>query len=280
MTHSTVRTASAAMAGSDEFKDFLTGLLPRLLTLFAGLQAFRQQPPTPERTCAFETATAAIPRESGRVLVEHEYNRIEPACLDDCPFRLRFAGAEYRRRPKSPNQVGTLFGAVEPRRYWYEAVEAGEPALFPLEQHLGIEAGLATPALAERVGLWSVDHEQEQVRSLPRREHNASWSVTSVRQVTRALRDGLASFREEARVARVLALLTKAVASQGKHRPAPRRVAMASTCRFASRAATRGPRPRCRCMTGVANGWAQSTWGRCLKRARGRCRRNGRRTRC
>jgi hypothetical protein len=122
------------MAGSDEFKDFLTGLLPQLLTLFADLQAFRQQPPTPERTCAFETATAAILRESGRVLVEHEYNRIEAACLDDCPFRLRFAGAEYRRRPKSPNQVGTLFGAVELRRYLYEAVEAGEPALFPLEQ--------------------------------------------------------------------------------------------------------------------------------------------------
>jgi len=219
MAHSTVLTASAAMAGSDEFKDFLTGLLPQLLTLFADLQAFRQQPPTPERTCAFETATAAILRESGRVLVEHEYNRIEPACLDDCPFRLRFAGAEYRRRPKSPNQVGTLFGAVELRRYLYEAVEAGEPALFPLEQHLGIEAGLATPALAERVGLWSVDHEQEQVRSLLRREHNVSWSVTSVRQVTMALRDGLASFREEAQVARVLALLTKAVASQGKHRP-------------------------------------------------------------
>jgi hypothetical protein len=112
-----------------------------------------------------------------------------------------------------------LFGEIELRRYLYEAIEAGEPSLFPLELHLGIEAGLATPALAERVGLWAVDHEQEQVRSLLLCEHNVSWSVTSVRKVTAALRDGLASFREEAQVARVLELLTKAFASKGKHRP-------------------------------------------------------------
>ncbi len=101
----------------------------------------------------------------------------------------------------------------------YEAVEAGEPALFPLELHLGIEAGLATPALAERVGLWSVEHEQEPVRKLLLSTHNVSWSVTSVRKVTTALRDGLASFREPAQVARVLELLSKAFASKGKHRP-------------------------------------------------------------
>src|SRR5206468_700438 len=130
MAHSTVLTASTAMA-SDEFQDFLTGLLPQVLTLFAALQAFRQQPPTPELTCAFENGTAALLREIGRFLVEREYNRIEPDCRDDCPLRLRFAGAEYRRRPKSPNHVGTLFGAIELRRYLYEAVEAGEPALFP-----------------------------------------------------------------------------------------------------------------------------------------------------
>jgi hypothetical protein len=219
MAHSTDPTAAPATAGTDEFKDFLTGLLPQLLTLFAGLQAFRQQPPTPERTCAFEQATAALLRELGRGIVAHEYNRREPAGLDDCPLRLRFAGAEYRRRPKSPKQVGTLFGEIELRRYLYEAVEPGEPALFPLEKNLGIEAGLATPALAERVGLWSVDHEQEQVRTLLLREHNVSWSVTSVRKVTTALRDGLAAFRAEAQGARVLELLSKAFASRGNHRP-------------------------------------------------------------
>lgn len=219
MTQSTPLTLSTAMADSDQFKDFLATMLPQFLALFALQQAFRQHPPTPELTCAFETGIATILRQLGLVLVEHEYNHIEPPCLDDCPFRLRFANEEYRRRPKSPNQVATLFGEIKLRRYLYEAVEPGEAALFPLEKMLGIEAGLATPALAERVGLWSVDHEQDQVLALLLHEHNVSWSVTSLRKLTTTLRNGLASFRQEAQVARVLDLLTKAFASKGKHRP-------------------------------------------------------------
>jgi hypothetical protein len=158
-------------------------------------------------------------REAGRSIVAREYNRVEPERLVDCPLRLRLAGQEYRRRPKSRNQIATLFGKIELRRYLYEAVDEGEPCLFPLELQLGIEAGLASPALAERVGLWSVEHEQEQVRELLRLEHGVSWSVTSLRKLTASLRDGLASFREEAQVARVLEMLEKAWASRGRHRP-------------------------------------------------------------
>lgn len=216
MAHSTVATALPAMAG---FEEFVAGLLPQLLALFAVRQAFRQQPPTPERTYSFEKGTNAILRETGRVFVEQEYNHIEPEQLADCPQRLRLAGQEYRRRPKSRNRIGTLFGAIELRRYLYEATEPGERSLFPLELQLGIEAGLATPALAERVGLWSAEHEQEVVRALLVQEHNVSWSVKSLRQVTASLRDGLASFREQAQVARLVELLAKAFASKGKHRP-------------------------------------------------------------
>jgi hypothetical protein len=152
-------------------------------------------------------------------VLEHEYNRIEPERREDCPLRLRLARQEYRRRPKSRNHIGTLFGTIELRRYVYEATEPGEPCLFPLEMQLGIEAGLATPALAERVGLLAAEHEQEQVRTLLRQEHAVSWSVTSLRKVTASLRDGLASFREAAQVAKVLELLAQADASKGKHRP-------------------------------------------------------------
>ncbi len=158
-------------------------------------------------------------REAGRVLLEREYNDLEPQRLEDCPLRLRFLDQEYRRRPKSRNQIGTLFGEIELRRYLYEATEAGERSLFPLEIELGIEAGLATPALAERVGLWSAEHEQEQVRRLLRHEHGVFWSVKSLRKVTASLRDGMASFREEAQLAKVLELLDKAEQSKGKHRP-------------------------------------------------------------
>lgn len=134
-------------------------------------------------------------------------------------MRLRLARQEYRRRPKSRNRIGTLFGEIELQRYLYEATEAGERSLFPLEMQLGIEAGLATPALAERVGLWSAEHEQEQVCALLRHEHGVSWSVTSVRKLAASLRDGLASFREAAQVAKVLELLEKATQSKGKYRP-------------------------------------------------------------
>jgi hypothetical protein len=216
MQNSTVAAVSSTIP---DLQETLTLLGPQLLNLLAQVRLFRQQPPTPERTCAFEKGLAEVLREAGRVVVAHEYNRVEPEQFQDCPLRLHWDGQEYRRRPKSRNTIGTWFGTIELRRYLYEATEAGERALFPLERQLGIEAGLATPALAERVGLWSAEHEQEQVRALLRQEHGVAWSVKSLRKVVASLRDGLASFREAAQVARVLELLQRAEQSKGKHRP-------------------------------------------------------------
>jgi hypothetical protein len=215
----TESTVSTVVAATPDLQELLAVLGPQLQELCAEVQDFRRQPPTPERACAFEKQTAAILRKTGRALVETEYNRIEPECLQDCPLRFQLAGQEYRRRPKSRNQIGTLFGEITLQRYLYEPTEPGERSLFPLEMQLGIEAGLATPALAERVGFWSAEHEQEQVRRLLRQEHDVTWSVKSLRKVTRSLRDGLASFREETQLARVLELLEQADQSKGKHRP-------------------------------------------------------------
>jgi hypothetical protein len=201
------------------FDDFVTTIQPQLLALFAVVQAFRQQPPTPELTHAFEHSLKDILQNIGRVLVEKTYNQIEPPQLTDCPLRLRLAGQDYRRRPKSRNTIGTLFGKISLWRYLYEATEVGEPALFPLELQLGIEAGLASPALAERVGWWAAEHEQAVVLALLKQEHQVTWSVTSLRKVTGSLRDGLASFRAQVQTARLLELLTKAFASRGRHRP-------------------------------------------------------------
>lgn len=167
----------------------------------------------------FRKKTAEILRRAGLAIVEHEYNHIEPERLEECPLRLRWAKQEYRRRPKSRNRIGTLFGEIDLWRYLYEATEAGERSLFPLEMQLGIEAGLATPALAERVGWWSAEHEQEPVRMLLQQEHDVSWSVKSLRKVTASLRDGLASFREPTQLAKLLELLEKAEKSKGRHRP-------------------------------------------------------------
>jgi hypothetical protein len=91
--------------------------------------------------------------------------------------------------------------------------------LFPLEQQLGIEAGRATPALAQRIGLWSAEHEQEQVRALLRAEHGVHWSVQSVRKVAASLRDGLVPFAAAAQTAALLHWLERAQSSRGRHRP-------------------------------------------------------------
>ena len=212
-------TGGPLPSATPELQQLVALLGPPLRQLAEQVPVFRQQPPTPERTYALERRAAEVLREAGRVLLEQEYNRIEPPRREDCPLRLRLAGQAYRRRPKSRNVIGTWFGPVALWRYAYEATEAGERSLFPREMPLGVEAGLATPALAERVGLWSAEHEQQQVRDLLRQEHGVSWSVKGLRKVTASLRDGLASFREEAQVARLLEWLEKATAARGRHRP-------------------------------------------------------------
>ena len=93
------------------------------------------------------------------------------------------------------------------------------PGIFPLEMHLGIEAGLATPALAERIGLQSADHTQQQVLDWLERDHGIKWLTESLRKVTASLSDGLSGFRQEAQEKKILEFLKKAENSTGPHRP-------------------------------------------------------------
>jgi hypothetical protein len=205
-----------ASPDSKNVLEMLNGLAPRLQEL---VQGFRKGGPTPETTMAFETELESCCREACRALVEAEYNDIEPAVIDDIPVRMRLAEEEYKRRPKSPNDIGTLFGSIRLNRYWYEAVESGEPGICPLEIRLGIEAGRATPALAERIGLQSVGHTQEQVLDWLERDHGVKWSTTSLRKLVASLSSGLSAFREPAQQKKILELLEKAEKSQGPHDP-------------------------------------------------------------
>lgn len=138
---------------------------------------------------------------------------------DECPQRVRFADETYRRRMKTPNTIGTLFGPIELKRCIYECLEPGEPCLAPLELQLGVVAGLATPALAERVGRWSAEHPQRAVLALLDAEHGMHWSVSSLRKVSQAVRDGVKEPGEKARQDRIVELLVEAEESRGKHRP-------------------------------------------------------------
>ncbi len=253
MKQSTLAAMLPAIPDLRDVLEVLIRALPQFLKLIALIRRFRQEPVTPVRACAFENELAAIAREANRIIVEHEFNGIEPQRRDECPLRLRFAGEVYRRRPKSRKWVGSLFGEIELHRYLYQPVEPGEPALVPLEKQLGIEAGLATAALAERVGVLSVDHEQDQVRTLLQRQHNVCWSVHSLRKVTATLRDGLAPFREECKQTSCWNCWTKPWRRKASIRRRWQRVEMAFTCRFASRAITRAARRRYPSATGVAN---------------------------
>ena len=214
--NSTFSNNPDATPDSRNVSEMLSRLTPKLENIVA---MFRKGMPTPEATMAFETDLEACWREGCRDLVEAEYNDIEPAVIQDCPVRMRLAGEEYKRRPKSPNHIGTLFGPIRLERYRYEALEPGERGIFPLEMHLGIDAGLATPALAERIGLQAVDHTQQQVLNWLERDHNLKWSTESLRKLTAALSEGLSGFRQSAQEKKILDLLRQAEKSKGRHKP-------------------------------------------------------------
>jgi hypothetical protein len=84
---------------------------------------------------------------------------------------------------------------------------------------LGIEAGCATPALADRVGQGAAQHPQRTVGELLEHEHGVHWSATTLRKLTASLAAGLEPQRQPAQVARVLKWLRAAQDSRGRHRP-------------------------------------------------------------
>jgi hypothetical protein len=80
-------------------------------------------------------------------------------------------------------------------RRLYEPLEQGGGSLHPLELRVGVEAGLATPALAERVGRWATEHTHHQVLEMVEKDHRVHWSCTTRRTLLGSLRSGLAPHR-------------------------------------------------------------------------------------
>jgi len=85
---------------------------------------------------------ADLLRETGREVVEFAYNHAEPS-NEDCPLRVRIGRETYRRRDRTPNSIGTLFGPIERQRGVYECLELGEQCVWPLELRSGVVAGRA-----------------------------------------------------------------------------------------------------------------------------------------
>ena len=198
-------------------------LLPWVVRLGQRIVTFRQGPITPVTSHAFERDLQDLLREMGRVIVQWVFNHLETSDLSQVPGLVEFDHQVYRRRPRSPRRggVATLFGIISLSRLRYEPCDAGLglTCVFPLEQRLGIVRGKATTALASRVGLWTAQYTQETVLALLREEHRVTWSVATLRTVVADLSAALAPLTHQAQVDSVLALLHKAHASQGTHRP-------------------------------------------------------------
>ena len=168
---------------------------------------------------AFERELSALLREVGQRIMTWTLNRIEPDANNEAPLRVSLEGRLYRRRRQHPRVVGTLFGPVTLWRRLYEPLGHRGRSIHPFELRLGIEAGLATPALAERVGYWATDHTQNEVLEMVQRDHGVSWSCTSLRKVLGSLRAGMAPHREGAQVEQVLGWIEQARAAKGRFRP-------------------------------------------------------------
>jgi hypothetical protein len=194
----------------------LSGLLARGTRL---LERFIHAEPTPETTMAFERELSDLLREVGRRIMAWTLNRLESDVDNEAPLRVSVEGRLYRRRRQHPHVVGTLFGPVTLWRRLYEPLGHRGRSIHPLELRLGIEAGLATPALAERIGYWATDHTQNEVLEIIQRDHGVSWSCTSLRKLLGSLCVGMAPHREGAQVEQVLSWIEQARAAKGRFRP-------------------------------------------------------------
>src|SRR5439155_6165555 len=106
------------------------------------------------------------------------------------------------RRSKTPNRtVATLFGTITLWRRLYQPLHGIEPSIFPLEIRLGLEAGRATPALAERVAQAVVTFPQKTVLTLLKDTHGVSWSVASLLKVIASVATGVDEHRHDGQAA-------------------------------------------------------------------------------
>jgi hypothetical protein len=174
---------------------------------------------TPRTMAAFERQLHALLREAGRRIMAWVLTHLEPENDAEAPSRLQFEGQLYRRRRTYRSTVATLFGTVQVWRRLYEPLEHKGHSLHPLELRLGLEAGIATPALAERVGQWAADHTQRQVLEMLEKDHTVHWSCTSLRKVLSSLRAGMTKHRHVSQVEQVMNWLAQAHVSQGRYRP-------------------------------------------------------------
>ena len=183
------------------------------------VERFRGVPVTPQTFLDLENELAAMADDACCHVLEREANRSEPDDKRGLPGKVRYHKESYRINKKTPASIATRFGTIALRSFYYLNEEDGEPGLHPLWVRLGIGAGMATPALLERVARMSVDHTQAEVRAWLWREHGLRWSNDRLRAALRGFRQALLPFVAHLQQARLLTYLHQAEQSCGRHRP-------------------------------------------------------------
>jgi len=220
MDHATVAAALLATSFAAALLPLTLRLLPVITRVGQLVVNFRAAEPTPSACYQFETQLRDALRELGRIIVEWTYNHLEPDDRRLMPGHLRFDGDWYRRRDKTPNRsVATLFGTIALWRHLYQPIHGVERSIFPLEIRLGLAAGRATPALAERVARAAADSTQGTVLADLKRDQGVAWSVATLRVVIATTWEGMAPHLHAAQVTQVLAWLKQADASRGSRKP-------------------------------------------------------------
>jgi hypothetical protein len=220
MDHATASVALLATHFATSLFPLTVRLIPAIAPIGRLIVRFRRADLTPGACNEFEAQLELLIRELGRIVVEWTFNHLEPHDPRDMPKEMSFQGQWYRRRFKSPNRkVATLFGTVTLWRMLYQPLHGVERSIVPLEIRLGLEAGLASPALAERVARASVGCTQGAVLAGLRRDHGVGLSVASLRAIVGEVAAGMEAHRHEAQVARVVKLLGQAFGSRGSRKP-------------------------------------------------------------
>jgi hypothetical protein len=220
MDHATGSRQLLATPFAHSLSALTVRLLPVIIPIGRLIVRFRRKDLTPQAAHQFETQLQQLVRELGRIIVAWTFNHLEPRQPQKMPKQMCSQGVRYRRRSKTPNRkVATLFGTITLWRYLYQPLHGVEPAIFPLEIRLGLEAGLATPALAERVAQAAATSSQRTVLDRLRHDHGVGFSVASLRKVIAGVATGMEPHRQDATVAQLLRWLDQADRSTGSRKP-------------------------------------------------------------
>jgi hypothetical protein len=192
-------------------------------TITAVVMAFLTRPVSPQTTFELEKDLDRQLREIGRQVLEMLLNRLEPDDPQSLPKHFSYQQQQYSRKEEksqSRGGIGTCFGTINLRRFscepLQEAREDGQKSFAPLELLLGIVAGNATPALAERVAHLAVGHTQQELLRRLAEDHGVVWSVAVLRQVTAAVSTGMAPHLHQAQKVQLLEWLRQADGSKGR----------------------------------------------------------------